>query len=166
MEIGSRTISFRVAVLLIIVTISSLSFTIAGAIAKYVMVKPYVANIVFDEANLNRSICCSDEKEIPEKVREKVLVKLGHRPGGRGNVVMTRLNDDLKKTDSLVEVEVFTSRSEAAAFFIKEGIQARTDLVEKVMPTVEKIRELRKQARESLGKVQEEDSETSTSEEV
>ena len=112
-------------------------------------------------------ICCSDEKEIPEKVREKVLVKLGHRLGGRGNVVMTRLNDDdLKKIDSLVEVEVFKSRSEAAAFFIKEGIQARTDLVEKVMPTVEKIRELRKQARESLGKVQEEESETSTDEEV
>lgn len=112
-------------------------------------------------------ICCSDEKEIPEKVREKVLVKLGHGLGGRGNVVMTRLNDDdLKKIDSLVEVEVFKSRSEAAAFFIKEGIQARTDLVEKVMPTVEKIRELRKQAKESLGKVEEEKSETPKDEEA
>jgi len=112
-------------------------------------------------------ICCSDENKIPDKVREKVLMKLGHRLGGRGNVVMTRLNDDdLKKIDSLVEVEIFKSRSEAAAFFIKEGIQARTDLVEKVMPTVEKIRELRKQARESLGRIQEEESETTTSEEV
>ena len=112
-------------------------------------------------------ICCSDENKIPDKVREKVLMKLGHRLGGRGNVVMTRLNDDdLKKIDSLVEVEIFKSRSEAAAFFIKEGIQSRTDLVEKVMPTVEKIRELRKQARESLGKIQEEESETSTTEEL
>jgi len=112
-------------------------------------------------------ICCSDDKEIPEKVRDRVLVKLGHGLEGRENVVITRLNDDdLKKIDSLVEVEIFKSRSQAAAFFIKEGIQARKDLVEKVIPTVEKIRELRKQARESLGKVQEEDSETSTSEEV
>ncbi len=69
---------------------------------------------------------------------------------------MTRLNDaDLERIDALVEVEVFKSRSEAAAFFIKEGIQARSDLVQKVMPTVDKIRELRKQAKESLGKVEE-----------
>ena len=112
-------------------------------------------------------ICRSDDKGIPEKVRGRVLVKQGHGLGGRENVVMTRLNDDdLKKIDSLVEVEISKSGSEAAAFFIKEGIQARTDLVEKVMPTVEKIRELRKQVRESLGKVQEVDSETSTDEEV
>jgi hypothetical protein len=42
------------------------------------------------------------------------------------------------------------SRSEAAAFFIKEGIQARNDLFQKVMPTVDKIRELKEQAKKSL----------------
>jgi len=112
--------------------------------------------------------CCEDESGKPhklmikmlchegedaEKVQEKILMKLGKHLGGRGNVVMTRLNDeDLKQIDALVEVEAFKSRSEAAAFFIKEGIQARKDLFQKVMPTVEKIRELKEQAKRSLGK--------------
>ena len=93
------------------------------------------------------------EGEDAEKIHEKVLMKLGKHLGGRGNVVMTRLNDDdLKQIDALVEVEAFKSRSEAAAFFIKEGIQARKDLFQKVMPTVEKIRELKEQAKKSLSK--------------
>ena len=116
------------------------------------------------EKNERVLVCCSDESDIREKIKGKVLI---HGLGGRGNVVMTRLNDDdVKKMDALVEVEIFKSRSEAAAFFIKEGIQARMDLVDTVMPTVEKIRELRKQARESLGEGPEQESETSTSEEV
>ncbi len=97
--------------------------------------------------------CCAEDesKIIQEKIGEKVLIKLGNKLGNRGNVVMTRLNDeDLKLIDSLVEIEVFKSRSEAAAFFIKEGVQARKDLFDKVMPTVEKIRELKGQAKKSL----------------
>ena len=95
------------------------------------------------------------EGEDAEKVQEKILMKLGKHLGGRGNVVMTRLNDDdLKQIDALVEVEAFKSRSEAAAFFIKEGIQARKDLFQKVMPTVEKIRELKGQAKKSLSQAE------------
>ena len=91
------------------------------------------------------------EGEDDEKVREKVLMRLGKELGDRSNVVMTRLNDDdVKQIDALVEVEAFKSRSEAAAFFIKEGMQARKDLFQKVMPTVERIRELKKQAKKSL----------------
>lgn len=91
------------------------------------------------------------EGEDTEKIKEKVLMRLGKELGGRSNVVMTRLNDDdLKKIDAIVEVEAFKSRSEAAAFFIKEGIQARKDLFQKVMPTVEKIKELKEQAKKSL----------------
>jgi len=56
----------------------------------------------------------------------------------------------LKQIDALVEVEAFNSRSEAVAFFIKQGIQARKDLFDKVMPTVEKIRELKEQAQKAL----------------
>jgi len=71
----------------------------------------------------------------------------------RGNVIMTRLNDDdLEKIDALVEVELFKSRSEAVAYFIHEGIKARTDLFDKVTPTVEKIRQLKREARETLEK--------------
>jgi|GEM_PF-1328057 len=91
------------------------------------------------------------EGEDAEKIKEKVLMRLGKELGGRSNVVMTRLSDDdLKKIDALVEVEAFKSRSEAAAFFIKEGVQARKDLFQKVMPTVDKIKELKEQAKKSL----------------
>ncbi len=95
------------------------------------------------------------EGEDAEKIKEKVLMELGEKLEGRSNVVMTRLNDDdLKQIDALVEVEVFKSRSEAAAFFIKEGMQACEDLFQKVMPTVDKIRELKEQAKKSLAKSQ------------
>jgi Arc/MetJ-type ribon-helix-helix transcriptional regulator len=93
------------------------------------------------------------EGEDAEKIKEKVLMRLGKELGDRSNVVMTRLNDDdLKQIDALVEVEAFKSRSEAAAFFIKEGMQARKDLFQKIMPTAEKIRDLKKQAKKSLTK--------------
>lgn len=72
----------------------------------------------------------------------------------RENVVMTRLNDeDLKKIDALVEIELFKSRSEAVAYFIHEGIMARKDLFEKVAPAVEKIRQLKKETRETVEKL-------------
>jgi len=112
-----------------------------------------------DEKNVNEKdeecviMCCPEEEgiEIAEKVKKKILMKLSESLEGRGNVVMTRLNDeDLKQIDALVEVEVFKSRSEAVAFFIKEGIQARKDLFQKVMPTVDKIRQLKEQAKKSL----------------
>ena len=101
------------------------------------------------------SMCCPDEEhgELSKKIRKKILLHVGGEWEGRGNVVMTRLGDeDLKQIDALVEVDAFQSRSEAAAFFIKEGIQARKDLFQKVMPTVDKIRELKEQAKKSLSK--------------
>lgn len=98
-------------------------------------------------------VACCPEGEDAERIKEKVLLRIGEKLEDRSNVVMTRLNDeDLAQIDALVEVEAFKSRSEAAAFFIKEGIQARKDLFLKVMPTVEKIRELKEQAKRSLVK--------------
>ena len=99
--------------------------------------------------------CCpeGEGKVASDQFREEILLKLGKGLGDRGNVVMTRLDDvDLKQVDALVEVEAFKSRSEAVAFFIKEGIQARKDLFEKVMPTVDKIRELKNQAKRELNR--------------
>jgi Arc/MetJ-type ribon-helix-helix transcriptional regulator len=96
-------------------------------------------------------MACCPEGEDAERIKEKVLMRIGEGLEGRSNVVMTRLNDeDLKQIDALVEVEAFKSRSEAAAFFINEGIQARKDLFEKVMPTVDQIRELKEQAKKSI----------------
>ncbi len=91
--------------------------------------------------------------EDAEEIKEKVLMSLDKCLGERSNVVMTRLNDDdLKQIDALVEVEAFKSRSEAAAFFINEGMKARKDLFQRIMPTVDKIKELKEQAKVSLSK--------------
>jgi Arc/MetJ-type ribon-helix-helix transcriptional regulator len=96
---------------------------------------------------------CCPEGEDAENIKERVLLEIGEKLEDRCNVVMTRLSDeDLTQIDALVEVEAFKSRSEAAAFFIKEGILARKDLFEKVMPTVDRIRELKEQAKRSLVK--------------
>jgi Arc/MetJ-type ribon-helix-helix transcriptional regulator len=108
-----------------------------------------------DEECTEEACCCSGEDEaVLHKLGKKgFMIKLAHGLEGRDNVVMTRLNDDdLKQIDALVEVEVFKSRSEAVAFFIKEGIQARKDLFQKVMSTVDQIRELKEQAKKSLSK--------------
>ena len=96
--------------------------------------------------------CCPEDEDVG-KIKEKVLQKIREQLEDRSNAIMTRLNDeDLTQIDALVEIEVFKSRSEAAAFFIKEGMQARKDLLQKVMPSVEKIRELKAQAKKSLVK--------------
>lgn len=107
-------------------------------------------------------ICCpeGEGKAGSPLLKDEVLMKLGSGLGDRGNVVMTRLDDaDLRQIDALVEVGAFKSRSEAAAFFIRQGIQARNDLFDKVMPTVEKIRELKEQAKRELRKRTQLDSE-------
>jgi Arc/MetJ-type ribon-helix-helix transcriptional regulator len=99
-------------------------------------------------------VCCpeGESKVVSSQPKDEILMCLGNGLGDRGNVVMTRLDDtDLKQIDALVEVEAFKSRSEAAAFFIRQGILARKDLFEKVMSTVEKIRELKEQAKRELG---------------
>ena len=104
--------------------------------------------------------CCpqGDDKAITAGLKDGICIKLGKDRGDRGNVIMTRLDDsDLKQIDALVEVEAFKSRSEAAAFFIRQGILARKDLFEKVMQTVEKIRELKEQAKKELNKKEQRD---------
>jgi Arc/MetJ-type ribon-helix-helix transcriptional regulator len=104
-----------------------------------------------DEECAEMHCCPDDEVRHHKHGRGKIMIRLDRDLEGRDNVVMTRLNDDdLKQIDALVEVEAFKSRSEAVAFFIKEGIQARKDLFQKVMPTVDKIRELKAQAKKSV----------------
>jgi Arc/MetJ-type ribon-helix-helix transcriptional regulator len=70
---------------------------------------------------------------------------------GRGNIVMTRVTDeDLGTIDLLVESGLFASRSECAAFLIKQGIQGRQDLLERVKDTAEKIRALKDKMRKDI----------------
>jgi Arc/MetJ-type ribon-helix-helix transcriptional regulator len=106
-------------------------------------------------------VVCATAEDLPNMQNvEEFIQSLRCSVKERGNVIMTRLNDvDLEKIDALVEVDVFKSRSEAVAYFIHEGIRARSDLFERVTPTVDKIRQLKAQAREALGKTERKEAE-------
>ena len=64
----------------------------------------------------------------------------------RDNVLMVRINkESLKKLDELVEAGLFKSRSESAAFLIREGIKARADLFEKIAEKTNEIKNLKEE---------------------
>lgn len=68
----------------------------------------------------------------------------GGEAGPKGNVVMCRLDDSgLAALDTLIEAGVCATRSEAAAWLIGAGIEARSGLFEQVAATVAEIRRLR-----------------------
>jgi hypothetical protein len=66
----------------------------------------------------------------------------------RDNIVMTRLWDsDLRIVDALIGLEIFKSRSEAVAFLTHEGIQAKSELVDTILPAIEQIEEIKRETR-------------------
>lgn len=89
---------------------------------------------------------CCDDVDI-KAIQEQVEAALK----GRENSVMTRLNNEtLEKLDALVEIELFRSRSEAAAYFITEGINSKSELFNKIMPTLSKIQRLKDELKKEL----------------
>lgn len=72
----------------------------------------------------------------------------------RTNVVASRIGDEeLQVIDMLVETGLFTTRSEAVAYLVSEGVKARNDIVEKVSSTVDEIRKIRNEAQEYVKKL-------------
>lgn len=91
-----------------------------------------------------------------ERVEDLVIQELASRPafslhleGARNNVVMCRVNDrDLEAIDVLVEAGIRTTRSDAAAWLIRAGIEGNNALFDKLHTTVNEIRHLRDQAKQ------------------
>ena len=70
---------------------------------------------------------------------------------GRTNVVMVRVSrDSLDRLDELIDCGLARSRSEAAAFLIGEGSQARKDLFGKIAEQTRIIREAKERLKELL----------------
>ena len=68
-------------------------------------------------------------------------------PAARSNVITCRLDDrDLDALDALVEAGIRTTRSDAASWLIRAGIEAHRPLFERVYATVGEIRQLRAEA--------------------
>jgi Arc/MetJ-type ribon-helix-helix transcriptional regulator len=63
---------------------------------------------------------------------------------GRNNTLMVRVDQvTLDRINQLVETEIFSSRSEAAAFLLSEGIKKQEPLFRKLNDSTEKIKDLR-----------------------
>ncbi len=71
--------------------------------------------------------------------------------GPRDNVLSIRVDDgDVAAIDTLVEAGVLKTRSEAAAWLIKSGIEANRDLFEQVQEKTDEIRRLREETQELI----------------
>ena len=98
----------------------------------------------------------TDDLEMTPALKQEVMEELkqlfmkGDLPEAkrRDNIVMTRLWDsDLRIVDALIALEIFKSRSEAVAFLTHEGIQAKSELVDTILPAIEQIEEIKRQTR-------------------
>ena len=70
----------------------------------------------------------------------------------RDNVVMVRINkESLKKIDELVDAGLFKSRSESAAFLIREGVKARDDIFGKINEKINEIQKLKEELKNIVG---------------
>ncbi|MDM7275667.1 MAG: ribbon-helix-helix domain-containing protein [Thermoprotei archaeon] len=59
--------------------------------------------------------------------------------------------EDARVVDELVDAGIFKSRSEAVAFFVRKGIEASKEWLEKVRENIKKIRELQEEVKKELG---------------
>ncbi len=100
----------------------------------------------YEKANIEK--VSETIKEAGENLRDAVQETLS----ARDTVVMARLNKDaIAKLEELVDAGVVSSRSEAAAFLVGEGIKARAELFRKISEKVERIRQVRQELKEILG---------------
>jgi ATP-dependent Clp protease ATP-binding subunit ClpA len=95
-----------------------------------------LADVAAIQAQTLAVIANADPEEVPAE------------PLPKSNVVMCRLDDeDLNALDTLIEAGVRTTRSDAAAWLIRAGIQTNGPLFESVRDKVAQIRQLREEAR-------------------
>ena len=103
---------------------------------------------VLDGGAIAACICC-EPGAVNENVKEAIRAMTG---SSRNNVVMVRVNEEsLAQLDQLVEAGIVSSRSEAAAFLISSGADARKDLFDKIAEKVEEIRKAREELRNLIG---------------
>ena len=86
-----------------------------------------------------------------ESMKDGIKGTLKTALSARANVVMVRVNkDSLHKIDELVDSGIVNSRSEAAAFLIKEGISSQSKLFNKISETTQIIRKAKEDLKEIL----------------
>ena len=101
----------------------------------------------------------SDAAEsVGENIKDTIKETLQRARSARDSVVMIRVDkESLSKLDELVEAGISSSRSEAAAFLIAEGIKVQQGLFDKI---AEKVEQIRKAKEELRGLLNEEEGQT------
>ena len=90
-------------------------------------------------------------ESVGANVRDTIKQTLKGVRAARDSVVMIRVNkESLDRMDELVEAGLVSSRSEAAAFLIAEGIKTRQGLFDKIASKIDEIREAKEKLRKLL----------------
>lgn len=104
-------------------------------------------DILIGEAKAAGEAAASGVEVLGENLKQTLQGALA----GRENVVMVRLNkDSLSRLDELVDAGFVSSRSEAAAFLIGEGVKAKSDLFQRISDKIGRIRKAKDELRELL----------------
>ena len=110
---------------------------------------------IVDEVNKTVRVAIVKGVDAAETIGENIRDTIQGMRGSRDNVVMVRVDKaSLDRLDELVEAGIMSSRSEAAAFLIGEGVRARQQLFDRIG---EKIQEIRRAKDELRQMVDEED---------
>ena len=88
---------------------------------------------------------------VGENVRDTLKDTFQGVRSARNSVVMVRVDEEsLARLDELVEVGLSSSRSEAAAYLIGEGVKAKRETFDKIEQKVEDIRRAKQELRDLL----------------
>jgi len=89
--------------------------------------------------------------EFAQKIPESISKAIERALEGRDFPIMVRVNQEsLQRIDGLVEAKIFRSRSESAAFLIREGIKAQAALFDRIEEKIKEIEKLRNELRTIL----------------
>ncbi|MGH2542839.1 MAG: ribbon-helix-helix protein, CopG family [Ardenticatenaceae bacterium] len=92
---------------------------------------------------VNKAVRITVEKATTgaEQIGDNLKETFDNVRSARDSVVMVRIDKESKeRLDELVEAGVVSSRSEAAAFLITEGVKARKPMFDKIAAKIDEIR--------------------------
>ncbi|NOR53107.1 MAG: hypothetical protein GQ536_03350 [Candidatus Aminicenantes bacterium] len=95
----------------------------------------------------------SQVKKFAVKTAESAKKVIDKALAARNTVMSIHINEDSnKKLKTLVDVGLFKSRSESAAFLIQEGIKSQDALFDKISSKVKKIDQIKKEIKGIVSK--------------
>ena len=106
---------------------------------------------IVDEVNKTVRDAIVKSVDVAERMGENIRDTVQGMRGNRDNVVMVRVDKaSLDRMDELVEAGILSSRSEAAAFLIGEGIKARQPLFDRISEKIQEIRQAKDELRQMV----------------